>query len=762
MTRFLFYRAAFLIFCAVFPAVALWPAYYPNMQYGPKRQLAPGVSWQTATHANPAWSIQIFEIDMSNRNVELIPVFKTAGNVAGSSNERTSSMAERSHAIAAVNAGFYDTSNRMTNSFTLIDGQFIGGASTAMRPEGGRSALGFSGNHQAIPKRTKLSSGFVPASPGDWDKITDAIAGRGHFVTSHGVLVTVDNESTTSSHYDTRHPRTAIGYSLNPYRAWLVTVDGRQPGFSVGMTHMELGQLMADLGIEQSISLDGGGSTTAWVKGEGVVNSISDSSEREVVSAWTVQSAITMDNTVEEFSRSGSWVAQANHDEQYYLNHFFSTLPTAEATWTPDLARDGLYRVYAWWASNPTGTQAAQYTVHHHEGEHVVIRNQRINGGKWNLLGTHPFRAGTDGFVKLSNAGSGVLSADAVRFVFVESDPERFWAPSDWKTVMFDGFSGSAPPGYGFLVMNPPGASGNGRWERNFDYTTLTGPVLPAAPDGDGRALRTSANNVAPASNQILYQTWGPADMEDSAVEASLLSYLASNNSAGSTTWGGIGIRMSDNLRDGYFVQQRTDDSGSFGHYLNFYRIQDGNTMLIGRYYYRVGTGGITQGVNGDSRAIRSPQRAAVNEWVRLRIEAVRENIALFIDDMEAPVTIFADPAPIRSGKAMLFHEDPFGESLTAPAGSAGTLFESFQVDRRAVPVEDWTARVETVVPLGGGGTRVTMRAAPNAEYVIEASSDLLAWTVLAGVYETDQNGLLTFDDPAAGNRRFWRISRLD
>src|SRR5690606_26291537 len=150
----------------------------PDMVFGPKRVLAPGVTWQSATHPSPSWRIQIFEVDMTNRNVELRPVFKSGGNVAGSSNERTSSMANRTGAIAAVNAGFYDTSNLMTNSYTMIDGQFIGGSSTLMRPENNRSVLGFSADHQAIPKRTKLTNTFVPADPANWDKITDAMAGR--------------------------------------------------------------------------------------------------------------------------------------------------------------------------------------------------------------------------------------------------------------------------------------------------------------------------------------------------------------------------------------------------------------------------------------------------------------------------------------------------------------------------------------------------------------------------------------------------------
>ena len=341
-------RAAVCFWLTAFFCFLAEGTYYPNMVFGPVKQLAPGVTWQTAVHTDPTWSIQILEIHMANRNVELIPVFKAAGNVSGSANERTSVLAKRVDAVAAVNAGYFTTDGtRLTTSYTLIDGHFIGGAGAAMAPEHNRSVLGFSGNHQAIPKRTKLSNSFIPAHSADWDKIVNAIGGRGHFVTNNGVLVTQDNEGTTTSHYGSRQPRTAIGFSTTPYRAWLVTVDGRQSGFSDGMTYTELGRLMADLDIEESISLDGGGSTTAWVRGKGVVNSPSGESERMVVSAWAVVPSQTMDNTSDTVTTSGVWTLEEGATDTYHTDHLLNTEPAtpSSVTWTPDLARDGLYKV---------------------------------------------------------------------------------------------------------------------------------------------------------------------------------------------------------------------------------------------------------------------------------------------------------------------------------------------------------------------------------------------------------------------------------
>ena len=59
-----------------------------------------------------------------------------------------------------------------------------------------------------------------------------------------------------------RHPRTLVGVAAGGRRILLVAVDGRQPGYSEGMTLREAARLLLDLGATQGLNLDGGGSTT--------------------------------------------------------------------------------------------------------------------------------------------------------------------------------------------------------------------------------------------------------------------------------------------------------------------------------------------------------------------------------------------------------------------------------------------------------------------------------------------------------------------
>jgi exopolysaccharide biosynthesis protein len=66
-----------------------------------------------------------------------------------------------------------------------------------------------------------------------------------------------------------RHPRSAVGWS--PTHIYLLTVDGRQPELSVGMTLAELAAYMTKLGCTDGMNFDGGASASMWMSGR-IVN----------------------------------------------------------------------------------------------------------------------------------------------------------------------------------------------------------------------------------------------------------------------------------------------------------------------------------------------------------------------------------------------------------------------------------------------------------------------------------------------------------
>ena len=97
------------------------------------------------------------------------------------------------------------------------------------------------------------------------------------------------------------HPRTAVGFNEDSTKVFFVTVDGRQPGFSVGMSLPELANYMKSIGCHNAVNLDGGGSTTMVVRNK-VVNSPSDAAgERSVANALLAISEIYASEVIDSF-----------------------------------------------------------------------------------------------------------------------------------------------------------------------------------------------------------------------------------------------------------------------------------------------------------------------------------------------------------------------------------------------------------------------------------------------------------------------------
>ncbi|TDO33883.1 calcineurin-like phosphoesterase family protein [Kribbella sp. VKM Ac-2527] len=141
-------------------------------------------------------------------------------------------------------------------------------------------------NEQALIGREAGATALTAFEPGDKvevkygpraDAADAAVAVSGNMqLARDGQVLDVDDT--------VMHPRTAIGFSDDGRRMVLLTVDGRMAD-SRGLTEKELGRLMLDLGADDVLNLDGGGSSTMLRQAPGeatpeVVNKPSDGGER--------------------------------------------------------------------------------------------------------------------------------------------------------------------------------------------------------------------------------------------------------------------------------------------------------------------------------------------------------------------------------------------------------------------------------------------------------------------------------------------------
>ncbi len=178
----------------------------------------------------------------------------------------TSTFGRELNAIAAINGTFFDVANGGSVDFIKMNGTVI--KQNVLDKNGKRA------RHQqtaiVIDEKGKLGLKKWDNTP-DWENNLP----EKDIMLSGPLLIFDKNVETldTSSFTKARHPRTAIGLKANG-RVILLTVDGRQEN-SAGMSLYELTKIMRWLGCVSAINLDGGGSTTLWVK-DRVINYPSD------------------------------------------------------------------------------------------------------------------------------------------------------------------------------------------------------------------------------------------------------------------------------------------------------------------------------------------------------------------------------------------------------------------------------------------------------------------------------------------------------
>lgn len=219
----------------------------------------------------------LFETMQTIFVVELAPADYRFAITQPERRTRTSRMAcGAENATVAVNGGFFvtGTDRAIPNDFLKIDGETV---SPETAKGWGNGAVAFNSTGDL----TKLR--FIPwnnaSEQSDKTRSYENVMAAGPLLISgNRILAGWENPDkrnlTAEQKQSIFAPRTAIGAKADGTIVLLV-VDGRRKR-SFGMSLAELAQMGRWLGIEDLLNLDGGGSSTLWLKGRGVVNRPSD------------------------------------------------------------------------------------------------------------------------------------------------------------------------------------------------------------------------------------------------------------------------------------------------------------------------------------------------------------------------------------------------------------------------------------------------------------------------------------------------------
>ena len=192
-----------------------------------------------------------------------------AGNSFGENiTATTSETAEENNAIFAINGdyyGFRDTGIVIRNGVVYRD-------------EGARQGLAFytDGSVEVYDETTTTAAALLEA--GVWNTLSfgPALLEDGDIVDG---IEDVEVDTNVGNHsIQGEQPRTAVGVIETNHLVFVV-VDGRDEGYSAGVTMTGLAEIMQSLGATTAYNLDGGGSSTMYFNGE-VVNQPSNGGER--------------------------------------------------------------------------------------------------------------------------------------------------------------------------------------------------------------------------------------------------------------------------------------------------------------------------------------------------------------------------------------------------------------------------------------------------------------------------------------------------
>lgn len=382
-------------------------------------------------------------VDLRDENLKLRSV--------GSNTRRqtTKEAYEEHNGILAINAGYFAATSSV--SLLVSDGEVIA-PGTRMPTRGafglvnGKPEITWtygekeSGKVYKYPTPQKVIGATTAIPKGGEFWLANQATGGGPVLLKNGQInVTSAEEGFGGSHL-VRHPRTAIGYR-DAHTLVMMVVDGRQNS-SAGVTLPELAQLMQQVGCQEALNLDGGGSS-AMIAADEVVSIPTDipngdrNSLRKNASALVLSEAIKstnreviyLDTDSRHYTETGLW-SKTNHASYY------GTTASRQASISQELFKasynfssipKGRYQLAAWWTVNEnTNAERVPYVLHHSGKTDTLFVDQKSlsTSGRWNVLGD--FILGPGDYLELINKGKGSkVVADAVRLVALEQFPPQ-------------------------------------------------------------------------------------------------------------------------------------------------------------------------------------------------------------------------------------------------------------------------------------------------------------------------------------------------
>jgi hypothetical protein len=177
--------------------------------------------------------------------------------------QSTSQFLQSTGAEVAINANFFSDVAATPSPEDLLGLAVSNGTVVAPQSFGSNDAAA----SLLITKTNAATISPAGSTPVDLSNVFNAVSGNQ--IVTDGVNTSAVTPNGAPHDPFGLDPRTGIGLSEDGRYLYLIAIDGRQPGYSVGVTTSDEAALMIDLGIFDGLNLDGGGSTALVEAGPG-------------------------------------------------------------------------------------------------------------------------------------------------------------------------------------------------------------------------------------------------------------------------------------------------------------------------------------------------------------------------------------------------------------------------------------------------------------------------------------------------------------
>ena len=193
--------------------------------------------------------VTYFVADIYIRNIENFRTAFAKGEYGHGYRDNTVTMAKNNQAVVAISGDYYSIRD---TGVVIRNGKLY--------------------REQAFRDVCVLyRDGTMQTYSKDSFRIDEAVSKGAYQAWSFGPRLLEGGQPMTNAQFDTdvykANPRSAIGY-YEPGHYAFVLVDGRQAGYSTGMTLEELSQLFYEMGCKEAYNLDGGQSAVMSFAGE--------------------------------------------------------------------------------------------------------------------------------------------------------------------------------------------------------------------------------------------------------------------------------------------------------------------------------------------------------------------------------------------------------------------------------------------------------------------------------------------------------------